>query len=340
MAQRADEWSTRELSAVVKEFGLHPLAFTPVRRAWRAETEDGPRFLKSTSLSLPELLFVAAAVDYLRRRGEPAPRWETGRHGLPWVERGGRRFVLSEWVEGREASFPEAADLRRAAEAVARLHRHGEGFQPPAESWMRVEWGRWPERFGRRSVQLEAFREAARQARDAFGRGYLALWPYHAVQARQALALLARSAYPEISAAGRRCSVICHHDLSERNFLVGPDGVRLIDFDYCLQDLAVHDLANLLQRLAQATGWEVQAAGEALSVYERVEPLTREERLLLAALLRWPHRYWLLGWQRYVERLPWPEERWLDALDSRLEEAERREGFLADLQAGFGLPRM
>lgn len=335
--RRAGEWSARELSAVVEGFGLRALAFTPVRRAWRVETEDGPRFLKSTSLTVAELVFVTAAVEHLRHRGEPAPRWESGRSGYPWVAAKGRRFVLSDWVEGREASFPDPADLGRAAEAVARLHRHGEGFSPPAEGWTRVEWGRWPERFGRRAVQLEVFREAARRAHDPFGRGYLALWPAHAVQAKEALALLARSAYPQLAAAGRRRPTICHHDLSERNFLMGPDGVRLIDFDYCLQDLPVHDLANLLHRVAQATGWEVQPARTALAAYEGVRPLAREERPLLAALLRWPHRYWLLGWQRYVERLPWSEERWLGALDSRAEEAERREGLLAELQADLGV---
>ncbi|MDI6870612.1 MAG: CotS family spore coat protein [Bacillota bacterium] len=334
--RRVSEWTTRELSAVVGEFGLQPVSFTPVRRAWRVDTVDGPRFLKCTTLTAPELTFVAAALDYLRRRGEPAPQLELDCRGRPWVERQGYAFLLTDWVDGREAHFPDPADLVLAVEAVAYLHLRGEGFRPPPAGHLRVEWGRWPERFGRRAVQLQVFREAARAAGGRVDRAYLALWPYHFEQARKALKLLESSAYPFLSAAGRRRPVICHHDLSERNFLLSGGGVRLIDFDYCLYDFPAHDLANFLQRQAQAEDWEAAPAQSALRFYERVRPLQRGERRLLLALLIWPHRYWLLGWQRYTERLLWPEERWLDALAKRAEEAELREEYLAGLRAELG----
>lgn len=325
------EWSIQELRPVVREFGVEPRGFTPVRHAWRVETAEGPLFLKRTGLSSPELEFVAAALAYLAGRGEEVPRLRRDFLDRPWVTRGEEAFLLSDWVEGREAHFPDRTDLSSAAVAVARLHIAGEGFSASMMPAGRVDWGRWPEKFGRRAVELERFRQAAAEAGGPFDRAWLALWPDHADQAARALALLARSAYPSLSAAGRR-PVICHHDLSERNLLVGRDGrVRLVDFDYCLQDLAVHDLANFLQRQGQGTGWAVDSAREAVDGYVRWRPLCRAERGLLCAFLSWPHRFWLLGWQRYVEHLAWPEERWLDAVAKRAEEAPVRERFIGVL---------
>jgi CotS family spore coat protein len=324
-------WSARELYAIMGEFGVEPQGFTPVRRAWRVETATGPLFLKVARLTPPELGFVAAALAYLADRGEAVPHLRRDYLDRPWAARGDCAFLLSDWVEGREASFLNPADLAPAVEAVARLHRSGEGFQAPRTGAGRVEWGRWPEKFGRRAAQLEIFRREAEAAGGPFDRAWLALWPGHAAQATRALRLLGRSEYPRLSATGRR-PVICHHDLSERNFLVSGDGqARLVDFDYCLQDFALHDLANLLQRQGQATGWQVAAARLALGAYDRQRPLTRPERGLLLVFLAWPHRYWLLGWQRYVERLGWPEARWLDAAAKRTEEAPVREGFLGAL---------
>lgn len=334
--KRGGEWSTRELSSVVREFGRQPVSFTPVRQAWRVETTDGPRFLKCTALAPSELIFVAAALTHLHRRDWPAPRLELGQRGCPWVERRGYAFLLTDWVKGREACFPDPADLTLAVEAVACLHRAGEGFVPPPAGYARVEWGRWPEKFGRRAALFQVFQAAARAAGGESDRAYLALWPYHVGQAQRALRLLERSAYPRLTAAGRRRPVICHHDLSERNFLVSGGEVRLIDYDYCLHDLPVHDLANLLWHQARAEDWEAAPASSTLALYDRMRPLSREERRLLLALLTWPHRYWLLGWQRYVERLAWPEERWLDTLAKRAEEAELQEEYLATLQGELG----
>lgn len=337
MVKRGGEWPSWELASVVREFGMHPEDFTPVRSAWRVDTPEGPRFLKCTTLTPPEIIFLWEALSHLERRGEPVPRLAQDSLGRPWVARPPYAFLLTDWVTGREARFSDPSDLERAAQAVARLHRRGEGFVPSSAARARVEWGRWPERFGRRARQLEEFRAAASVSKDDFDREYLAIWPFYAAQARKALKLLAGSAYPRLSAARLRRPVICHHDLCQQNFLItgergtrGGGGVRLIDFDYCIHDLAPHDLANFVWRRVQGEGSPAPAR-TVLRAYTRLRPLSRAELRLLWALLVWPHRFWLIGWQRYVEQLPWPEERWRDAVARQAQDAGVREGLLAAL---------
>lgn len=336
---RHGDWSAGQLRRVVWEFGLEPLGFTPVRRAWRVETAEGPRFLKCTALSPAELAFVTAAAAHLRSRGEPAPQFHTDHLGRPYVARPGYSFVLTDWLTGREADFDDPEDLGLAVKAVARLHWRGEGFIAPPSGRVRVEWGHWPEKFGRRVVLFQAFREAALAVRGEFDHAYLALWDYHAGRAKEALRLLEGSVYPRLISSHLRAPVICHHDLSKRNFLIREAEACLVDFDYCVQDHPVHDLANLLQRLGQSEDWETGKAEGVLAAYDRLCPLSRGERNLLLALLVWPHRFWLLGWQHYVERLPWAEERWLGSVRRRGEEAGPRERFVSALGAWLGRPR-
>lgn len=349
MANEAGPWSSEALRPVLAEYGLEVLDATPVRKAWRIETEAGPRFLKVSTLTLPELSFVSAALTHLRREGgEAIPHLYPTYQGRPWVEQGGRRFTLTDWYEGRELDFENPPELEAAILTLSRLHRWGEGFQPPPEGRLRVEWGRWPEKFGRRVTHFEWYRQQAEADGSQFARDYAALLPAYLHQARWALGLLERSAYPKLSATRLARPVICHHDLSDRNFLVtgGPEGpgppdslptARLVDFDYCLHDLRVHDLANLIQRYTFMMGCDVAAAEHALATYDRLYPLSGDELRLLVALMAWPHRFWLLGWQRWSERLPWTEERWLDAVEKRVEELAERERFLSALAVRLGL---
>ncbi|MGE5508351.1 MAG: CotS family spore coat protein [Chitinophagales bacterium] len=353
MANDAGAWSVRDLRPVLAEYGLDIQGVAPVRKAWRIETEAGPRFLKMSTLTLPELSFVSAALAHLRRQGgEAIPRLYPTYQGRLWVEQRGRRFTLTDWYEGRELDFESPLELEAAILTLSRLHRWGEGFQAPPEGRLRVEWGRWPEKFGRRVTHFEWYRREAEADGSRFAREYAALLPAYLHQAKWALELLERSAYPKLSATRLARPVICHHDLSDRNFLVtggapeeagkaapacAPLRARLVDFDYCLHDLRVHDLANLIQRYTFMMGCDVSAAERALATYDRLNPLSRDELRLLVALMAWPHRFWLLGWQRWQERLPWSEQRWLDAVEKRAEELAERERFLSALAVDLGL---
>lgn len=51
---------------------------------------------------------------------------------------------MSEWIEGRECNFRDKEDLILAARALAYLHIASKGYEPPENSKLKTDLGRWP----------------------------------------------------------------------------------------------------------------------------------------------------------------------------------------------------
>lgn len=297
-------------------WGLAGGELTPVRGVYRLTVGEDRYCLKPTRLSPREAIFVAAALDHLTKAGlSGAPRLLPTLGGTPVGRVGRRRFQLLRWRDGEEADYLRPGDAEQAAVALARLHLAGEGFVPPFPR-LRVHFGRWPAILRRKRADLAHFAALAAGAPQptAFDREYAAHAGTWLAEADLALRELSASPYRALSAAAAHRGGLCHHDLAHHNVLLTGAGPALVDYDYALADLGVHDLANLLRRLLLLTGWDLAPARAVLAAYRDLAPFGRPEAALLVPLLRFPEETWQLGRQHYVEDLPWPEERYLEEL--------------------------
>ncbi|HHW14154.1 MAG TPA: CotS family spore coat protein [Firmicutes bacterium] len=318
-------------------WGLAVTEVEPVRGVYRLRSGGEQYCLKPTALSRREITFVAAVLDHLKAVGLPgAPQLLRTVAGEPVARLGRRRFQLLRWQEGREADFLRPGEAEQAAVALAQLHLAGLGFVPPFPRF-RVLFGRWPAILTRKRAELACFAEQAATVPrpTAFEREYARLAPAWLAAADEALAELAASPYRELSAAARRRGGICHHDLAHHNVLLTPEGPVLVDFDYALADLGLHDLANLLRRLLRLVEWDPAPGRACLAAYREIAGGHPGETAVLLPLLRFPEEAWLTGRQYYVERLPWPEERFLEQLARKGDTSPARRACLAEL-AGPG----
>lgn len=298
--------------------------------------QGGRRYcLKPTSLSRREALFVAAALDHLNRAGfGGAPRLIPTLKGEPLARFGRRRFQLLTWQEGQEADYLEPRHVEQAAYALARLHAASSGFQPPFPKF-RVLFGRWPSLFRRKQEEIAGFAAMAAGAPrpTAFDREYMRLAPLWLAAASEAQAELSASSYRKLSQTEARRGNICHHDLAHHNLLLTERGPVLVDFDYALADLGLHDLANLLRRVIRLTRWDPCPALAALHVYGETRGLSQNEVHVLLSLLRFPEDAWQIGRQYYVENLLWPAERFLEQLARKADTSPARRLCLAAIRA-------
>lgn len=330
------------LAELAGRWGLALRTAQRVRKVWRLETDKGTYCLKRTTLAPRDLLFVHEVLDYLQARGFqavlPCLRAPTGEsctvlHGLT--------YVLYPWRQSREADFDEAADLALGIEVLTELHGYSAGFIPYRSDPDRVRWGLWPRIFTARRAQLAEFgHRAAAQARSStFCAWYAEVFPYYYAQAWQTLNVLAASPYAALSAEGVRQRTICHHDCSARNLLIDENkGATLVDFDYCLADLRLHDLANLMLRLLRHNHWRPEVALKVLGLYDQYEPLDRREQSVLYPLLLWPQDFWQVGLQYFLEELPWNQERYEATLRRKVEERAERAAFLDWYRKEFWRP--
>ena len=93
-------------------------------------------------------------------------------------------------------------------------------------------------------------------------------------------------------------------------------GIHLVDFDYCICDLPIHDLVNFLRRVAKFTDYDEDVICLAFRAYLERNPLPLEELQLFAPWL-WPQKFWETAHQYYGEARRRPRKTYADRLRRR-----------------------
>jgi CotS family spore coat protein len=328
------------LSAIAEQYSLQINSSCQHRKIWRLETAGGPLYLKKTKLTPADLHFIHAALTHLYRQGfNQTPPFMLNRSGEPFCRTADGLYVLTPWFNGRELDFRLFMDLQQAATFLARFHLKSRGFIPPPNA-TRSGWPDWPTQLAQRITQLEHFCRLARAEKEVspFSRLYLRYFEPFYRQAILSCERLAVVPYPAVAVAAQRELGFCHHDYSGRNIMRTYDNrLVLVDFDYCLQDIRIHDLLNLLVRNLKHNNWRMELCQLILTTYHQATTLTPEEMEVMQVLLYWPQDFWQIGLQYYVEKLSWPPERFLKKLEHRVQQRFERERFLQDFPQGNGV---
>lgn len=323
-----------DIANVIEEFGLHLRSVQSIRKIWRVKTDIGYKYLKRSKLNPAELQFIYEALEYLDTRSFPGIlRLALSKNGLPFVAHQNGLYIMTDWVFSREVDFCILMDLKQASRFLAGFHLTSQGFSPRAHLPERMLWFNWPSKLELRLRQLERFRELALSEREesAFSRLYLSFYDYFRRQGEAAYQALLHSPYREVAGSAAAVKSFCHHDYSGRNLLRAFDNrLILIDFDYSLSDLRIHDLINLLVRNLKHSHWAIDICRFILKEYHSVARLSAEELEVMRVLLIWPQDFWQVGLQYYYEKLPWPRERFLKKLESKIKDWKEREDFLRE----------
>lgn len=328
-----------EICSVVQDFGLTLSQVEQVRKIFRITTPGGSVFaLKPTKLSDQDLQFIQSALIHLVRTGFPVLPLIPVRSGYLSTRVQSTQFILLPWFDGREADFNRMGELMFGTKLLARLHRSS-GFHPDSVPQNRHLWGAWSQRFTTRLDQMSEFLQIAADRKPIFDRLYRRHAPEFIQQAYLAIEALNISPYMTICAMEQNQAYLCHHDFSDRNILLRPDSCSLLDFDYCLCDLRLHDLANLILRILRHDQWQPERPFFILKVYHRQFPLTPNHLRVLHAFLQWPQDFWQVGLQYYVEKQEWPEARFLKSIRRVIENEPARQRFLRLFPEENGLAR-
>ncbi|HHV92971.1 MAG TPA: CotS family spore coat protein [Firmicutes bacterium] len=328
-----------EVAAALR-FGIEPKGITAVRRAFKVVSDQGIFALKESRQKEADILFIHAAKEHLYGQGlKNLDRYILDAEERPYVEIEGRFFVMSPWVESREASYSSTADVTAAAAQLAELHQRARGFEPPSVS-ARILWGSWPDLWKERLGLLEKYRRMAEEEASSspFARRFLRYIDRYQEQGREALELLYNTDYEQVCSRYREAGSLCHHDYSERNVLFTPEGgIHLVDFDYCICDLPIHDLVNFLRRVAKFTEYDEDIVCLALSAYLERNPLPLGELQLFIPLWLWPQKFWEVAHQYYGETRTRPRKKYADRLRRRCRTRKQERQLLEQVIKTFKL---
>lgn len=195
---------------------------------WRATDRDGRRFaVKWSGGGSAAGLVLPAALNAARPGSAPTPL--RTRTGALWVDTGGRRLSVMEWISGTSAL--EAAMGRDEWSAVGRVLAALHGLARTGDVRSRVpredfDPGRWAKLFERVDAALDR-RPAGKEAQRLAD-----MWGGHRAQLREVHRLTLGLAEGLRERTGLPGFVACHADPHLGNLVLTAEGAPvLIDFD-------------------------------------------------------------------------------------------------------------
>ncbi|MCR6545326.1 CotS family spore coat protein [Dehalobacterium formicoaceticum] len=247
------------------------------------------------------LLFYLSAMEYLWQKGfHHISRICRNQEGGLYVAEGEELYFLTEWIEGPCLDFSQSEQLDLAADVLGSFHRQGAGFIPPADCLPRNDIGRWPDKWQLRIMDLKIMGSLSRGGKNDFDHLFHQMLPQGLRDAEQSLSMLQGGEYRSYCRTLEERKPLCHRDFVYHNLILHQGEVFIIDFEYCVQDSPLVDLARFLRTSFVEQPWEIKTGGRILARYQDQAPLSPAEQTLLLALLVFPHELWRAGHNWYL----------------------------------------
>ncbi|MGL4656177.1 MAG: CotS family spore coat protein [Sarcina sp.] len=294
--------------------------------------------LKVINYEFEHFYFILSAIKHLESNGfKGTPKIISTLTGRDYVKFEDKFAYFTEWIDAKEADYDIMRDLIATAKRVRELHKCSRGFTITAEMKPRLAWGKWDKVFATRLDEILGFNEVIKEKskKTEFDILFSSVLEEELNRGERAIVDLKNSTYYEYMAREVMELGFCHHDLAHHNILFNKrDEVNIIDFDYCILDSHLHDLASLCMRAMRNGKWSVEKFDEITKAYsDDGKGLTKDEEQIVLSFLEFPQDYWQVGLQYYFEEQPWSDERFMTRLGNYIKDRKGREAFIEELRA-------
>lgn len=324
---------------IERQFDIKIESIKPNKGVYFVKTDKGTRCLKKINYGIQKLLFVYGAKEHLISNGfEAVDRYFLNVEGLPYALVNEDIYTLSEWLEGRECDFRNKEDLIIAAQNLAKLHLASRGYEPPENSKLKTDLGRWPHLMDKRVKSLDKMRDMARKkgTKNSFDLNYVKIVQFYKDLGKRAINVLNDSQYMDLCRITEEEKSFCHHDYTYHNIIIdGGSDVSVIDFDYCKREIRIYDISNFIIKVLKRVDWNIEYAKVILDAYSSVSPLKEEEYRVLFAFLLFPQRFWRLSNRYYYNEVNWAQNTFNKKMDELIVEQDAYLKFIEEFKQEF-----
>ena len=317
---------------IERQFGIKIEQIKANKGVYYLKTDKGERCLKKINYGPQKLLFVYGAKEHLRKNGfNNLDKYYLNINGEPYALVNEDLYTLSEWLDGRECDFHNIDEVKIAANTLAKLHEASKGYDPPENSKLKSDLGRWPHLMEKRIKSLDKMRDMIRKKsiKNDFDMLYLKSMEFYKEIGKKALATLKESDYYELCMRAENEKSFCHHDFTYHNIILSDNMyVHVIDFDYSKREVRTFDISNFMIKVLKRVDWNLDFADAIMESYNSVSELRIEEYKVLYAYLQFPQRYWRLANRYYYNEVNWGQNTFTGKLGSIIEEQDKYLEFL------------
>ncbi|MDO6355772.1 CotS family spore coat protein [Caloramator sp. CAR-1] len=291
------------------EFDLKVNEAHPVRSVFVLTTNQGIKILKKVKYPLEDLEFIYNSLNKIRENYPYVINFRLTKEGKPYLIYNDEVYVVLDCVEGREALYQNPLDLKNVAMALAKFH---EASRDIGYYDKKSLVGKMVERLLNRIKDLEKFKEIANMHyyKTEFDKIFLENVDINIEKSKEAVDYLKGTQDRHI-----KDYVFCHHDLAHHNVLMGnDDNVYFLDFDLCILDTRVHDLANFINKALKDNAFTIETINIILDNYNKISKLTKEEINILYAYLLFPKDFYDISRDYYLRTKQWDEDEYVEKL--------------------------
>ena len=326
---------------IERQFDLKIEIIKANKGVYYLKTNKGDRCLKKINYGPQKLLFVYGAKEHLINNGfESIDKYFLNIDGEPYALVNEDLYTLSTWLEGRECDFHNIEEVKKASKTLALMHEASKGYDPPENSKLKSDLGRWPHLMNKRIKSLDKMRDMLRKKniKSSFDLLYLKSMETYKEMGRNAIKTLEGSNYNDLCQIAEAEKSFCHHDFTYHNIILDKeDNVHVIDFDYCKREVRTFDISNFMTKVLKRVDWNVDFAKAILESYNEVSKLTEDEYKVLFAFLQFPQRYWRLANRYYYNEVNWGQNTFDSKIQAIIDENEKYMEFLKEFAKEYNL---
>ena len=183
---------------IERQFNIKIETIKPSKGIYYVKSNKGERCLKKINYGPQKLLFVYGAKEHLIKNGfKNVDRYFLNIDGEPYAMVNEDLYTLSEWIEGRECDFHNLDEVKMAAKTLAKLHEASKGYDPPENSKLKSDLGRWTHLMNKRIKSLDKMRDMVRKKNNKsnFDLNYIKSMNFYKELGQKALKTLESSKY-------------------------------------------------------------------------------------------------------------------------------------------------
>lgn len=315
---------------IERQFDVKIQSIKPSKGVYRLKTNKGIKCLKRINYGIQKLYFVYGAKEHLIKNGFPnVDRYCLNIDGEPFALVNEDIYTLSNWIEGRECDFHNIDEVKKAAKNLALMHIASKNYEPPENSKLKTDLGRWPYLMDKRVRSFDKMRNIIRKKKNKkseFDLEYIKNYEFYKELGKRAIKVLEDSKYNELCAIAEEEKGFCHHDYTFHNIIIeNSDKYNIIDFDYCKRELRAYDISVFLGKVLKRVNWDFEYGSAILESYNSVSTLSKDEYRVILAFLLFPERFWRASNRYYYNEVNYLQNTFVKKINKLSDE---RDGYI------------
>lgn len=324
---------------IERQFGIKIENLKPNKGVYILKTNMGTKCLKKIDYGVQKLYFVYGAKEHLINNGfKNVDRYCLNIEGNPYAIVNEDIYTLSSWIDGEECDFHKAEDIIEAAKKLAELHLSSKGYEPPENSKLKTDLGRWPHLMGKRTKGMDKMKEMGRKKGryTEFDLSYVKNLEFYKNLSKRAMSIIENSNYIKLCQTADNDKSFCHHDYTYHNIIIDKEhNFNVIDFDYSKREIRAYDISSFMTKVLKRNDWKIEFAKLIINSYNQISEISRDEIRVIYSFLIFPQRFWRLANRYYYNEVNWSQATFEKKLQELNSEQDKFLNFIEEFKSNF-----